>query len=480
MIIPNECLIKKAVGGAFNKSAFGDLITVTPTPIVQALATNGLTEKMLQRTAGSGAITVSNGMFHVATGATIYSYAALLSQTVPYKSRFGTRCVLTGMFGTPAALTQQIAGFSTATDRAAFGYNGTTFGIWYDHHGANGIWDIQITVGATGPGTATITLNGTAYNAPMTAGTVQHTAFEISEYLDANAPGYIVYATDDTVTIMHEVAQPATGAYTFSSTGGVTGAMSVHTVGVRATPTHIPQADWDDSAGWLDPSKLNVYTVQYEYVGGGKYEFYIEDMTGKAALVHTLQYANRNTQPSISDPNMRVGIVVASVGGTTNVSLDSACFSAFIDGVNAFTHDPHIIEGTIAAASTTPTNVIAIRNKPTKNGRDNRIKVRIHSADAMTTGTKGAFVRFIKNGTATGDVIFQDYDSDHSVIQYSTSAVPVTGDSVGRLQMGPTVNSVSSEVNILLEPGDVIYAVAYLVASPAAPIYLTLSIQEDM
>jgi len=476
----NALGIANEIHEQLNKSAFGDLMVITPTPIVQVLGTNGLTEKLLQKTSGSGTISVTNGMFKVSTGATLYSYAALLSQIVPYKGRFACRCALTGKFSAPVALTQQIVGFSTATDRLAFGYDGLTFGIWYDHHGANGIWNINITTGATGAGTASVTLNGTLYSIPVTAGTVQHTAYQIAAYLDANAPGYLVDAVDDDVRIMYEVAQPATGAYTFSSTGGVVGTMSVVTAGVRAASTHIAQEDWDDPCEWLDPQKINLYTVQYEYVGGGKIQFIVESPNGGAILAHTIQYVNRNTQPSVSDPNMRVGIVVASVGGTSDVSLESACMTAFIDGVNVFTHEPHVLEGSLASAGTTPTNILTIRNAITKNGRDNRIKVKIGRADAMTTGVKGAFVRFLKNGTPASDMIFYDYDADHSVIQYSTSAVQVAGEAVGTIMMGPTTNSASVEVDILLEPGDYVSAVGYVVSGSASPIYLTLTIQEDM
>jgi len=464
----------------FNKSAFNDLIVVTPTPIVQVLGTNGLTEKLMQRTAGSGSITVTNGMFHLSLGTTIYSYAALLSQVVPYKSRFGGRCVLTGMFSAPAALTQQIAGFSTATDRLAFGYSGLEFGIWYDHHGANGIWRITITVGATGSGTASVTLNGTLYSIPVTAGTIQHTCYEIAKYLDANAPGYLVTATDDDITIMYEVAQPTTGDYTFSSTGGVVGSIAVVTAGARATSTHIPQSSWDNPCPWLDPQKLNVYTVQYQYVGGGKIEFLVESPNGDTVLAHIIQYANRNSQPSISDPNMRVGIVVASLGGTADISLKSACMSAFIDGVNVFTHEPHVLEGVIAAAGTTLTNMLTIRNAITKNGRDNRVKVRLGKANLATHGAKGAVARYVKNGTPSSDLIFYDYDAAHSVIQYSTSAVQVTGESVGTLKFGQGEGSARDDMDILLEPGDMVSIVGAVLATPTANVEIVQVVQEDM
>jgi len=476
----NALGIANEIHEQLNKSAFGDLMVITPTPIVQVLGTNGLTEKMLQRTAGSGAISVSNGLFKVSTGSTLYSYAALLSQIVPYKGRFACRCALTGKFSAPVALTQQIVGFSTATDRLAFGYDGLTFGIWYDHHGANGIWNINITTGATGAGTASVTLNGTLYSIPVTAGTVQHTAYQIAAYLDANALGYLVDAVDDDVRIMYEVAQPATGAYTFSSTGGVVGTMSVVTAGVRAASTHIAQEDWDDPCEWLDPQKLNLYTVQYEYVGGGKIQFLVEGPTGAPILAHTIQYVNRNIQPSISDPNMRVGIVVASVGGTSDVSLESACMTAFIDGVNVFTHEPHVLEGVIAAAGTTLTNMLTIRNAITKNGRDNRIKVRLGKANLATHGAKGAVARYVKNGTPSSDLIFYDYDAAHSVIQYSTSAVQVTGKSVGALKFGQGEGSARDDMDILLEPGDMVSIVGAVLATPTANVEIVQVVQEDM
>ncbi len=69
---------------------------------------------------------------------------------------------------------------------------------------------------------------------------------------------------------------------------------------------------------YLSPTKGNVYKMQYQYLGFGQLRFFIEDQqTGGFILVHTIDYANRNTVPSFNQTAMSNQLMVHNVTNLT-------------------------------------------------------------------------------------------------------------------------------------------------------------------
>ena len=67
----------------------------------------------------------------------------------------------------------------------------------------------------------------------------------------------------------------------------------------------------------IDTTKLNVFKIQFQYLGAGAIEYFVEDdATGKFVKFHTELYANKNTTPSVHNPNFHMGILVDN-GATT-------------------------------------------------------------------------------------------------------------------------------------------------------------------
>ena len=120
-------------------SAFGELITVEPQPVAQidfVYGVNTLTTDTLLT--GSGTVTGSGGLLLCSTTAATTSSAQLTSKRyLKYRPGQGAKGMFTALFTTGVANSKQYAGIFTSTlnNGFGFGYDGVTFGIWYDKGG---------------------------------------------------------------------------------------------------------------------------------------------------------------------------------------------------------------------------------------------------------------------------------------------------------------------------------------------------------
>jgi len=185
-----------------------------------------------------------------------------------YKAGSGCRAEFSMLFTTPIANSQQLVGFLTATDGLSFGYSGLNFGIMYRSHGRVQVYTMTLTVGASGNETASVTIGGTLYTIPITAGTTSHNAYEIEAYLTANGLNIIAQAVGAVITINHAEARPVAGAYTYTTTGTSAGTFALVTAGVRPTEVFINQEDFDNPLRFtIDPTRLNVASIKEQYLG---------------------------------------------------------------------------------------------------------------------------------------------------------------------------------------------------------------------
>lgn len=477
------------VSSDFKKSAFNDLITVIPKRIIHILPTNGLTNQLTISEFGTGTVDTVDGKLRAKTGTTAFSFASVLSDSLPYKTGCGVRADFTAKFYGPANGTQQLAGFITATDGPCFAYDDvdgvSTFGIMLRHYGENEIQELQYTVGASGAETVVVRINGTDYNVNLTAGTVQKNARETAVSLNAQVPLFQFRAHDDTVTVFGNVARPSTGTYTFTPSGTAAASFTQITAGERPIETFIPQSEWDDPMPGLDPTKLNVYSISVQYLGAGNMFFYIEDVnTGRFKQVHMIKYAGLYEIPSLADPNMRVGLTAASLSlsATTDISVESASISGFIDGDPSITADPTILENTVISVSTTPVNLLTIRNRLVRGVRANRVIAHIRRVTGYTESVKSGTIHLIRNATLGGTANYQYVDKELSIIEYDISGTTVTGgEEIESLFMNTAGDGeLNGDLDIHVHPGESITFAGQLRKTPAAEMTVTVEILEDL
>lgn len=427
-------------------TAFGENSVAENYPYIQSSGVyNFLPSNFRAFTSGSGSTDVADGLLQVSTGTSVGGYGAIQSfRSMNYKPGEGGLVRFTAVFESAVANSWQGAGLLNLGDELSFGYNGTSFGVWHRHDGQAEVRTLTVTGAAGGSENLTLTLNSVAYTIPLTSGTVNHNAYEIADWLNDTANQTIWKAdqVDDTVIISAQSDGAKSGTYSFSSSTA-TGTIAQTTAGVTKTSDFVAQADWNgvDVSEWLDPSKGNVYQINYQYLGFGAIKYYVEDpFSGAFVLVHTIQYANANTSPSLGNPSLRTGIYCVSLGSTTDLSVKCASIAAFTQGKRVNTRNPRAFSNT-QSVGTSFTSVLAVRNRRTYNGLANQVEIEPELLTVANEASKNIEVE-LRATTDPGVEMDFTENGTNLVSDVSTTSATVTA---GRLLAAFTVAAGSSE-----------------------------------
>lgn len=237
------------------------------------------------------------------------------------------------------------------------------------------------------------------------------------------------------------------------------------------TITTVAQASWDDpldgsgaSGMTLDQTKLNVWEIRFQYLGAGKIQLCVEDdNTGELVVVHTVLYANLNTEPSVHNPNFFYTMWVNNKATTDNLLLKSSSYAFFIEGRTSFIelHQPENASGKKEKTSVTAEVVIlTIRNKATYATKTNFIDIILLAIGASVEASSAnnlATVRIIKNAVIGGTPSWADIDTANSVIEIDvagtiTGGKELEGDFLAGKNDSFRIELIQSK--IILNPGD--------------------------
>ena len=148
--------------GASSRSAFGELLTVTPTPVFQLDGLYGFDATKVERYTNATGITTTSTLFQASTGTSAYGYAVIRSKrTVRYRPGQGALARFTAKFDTGRTGYTQRAGFFTQEQALQVGYNTDgKFGIVRANGGKAHIHKFAIGTKAAGTENITVTLAG--------------------------------------------------------------------------------------------------------------------------------------------------------------------------------------------------------------------------------------------------------------------------------------------------------------------------------
>ena len=236
---------------------------------------------------------------------------------------------------------------------------------------------------------------------------------------------------------------------------------------------HVAQSAWDDpldgtgaTGMTLDTTKLSVWEIRFQYLGGGAIEISVEDdSTGKPAIVHTALYSNLNTTPSVHNPNFHMMVHALNGATTSDMIVKSSSLAYFIEGKSKYTElqQPEFSSEEQSKTSvTTEVAIFTIRNKTTYASKTNFIDIILlnigGSMEASSANNLGS-LRLVKNAALGGIPSFADISTTDSVMDIDTAGTTVTG--------GKTLQSVSlagkndrisegnlTDYEIILTPGD--------------------------
>ena len=461
------------------------VITETNSPVIAAAAEYDLLPSNFRTFTGlSGSVTTANREYCCSSGTDLGSYGTIQSfRSVNYRTGGSATIRISGRFETAAPLTWSGMGAITIGDEMSFGYNGTTFGVWHRYGGLAEVRTLTITTPASGSENATITINDTAYVVPLTAGTPAHNSWEISEWFDANVTEYKAEQNDGHVIISAQSDGAKHGTWSFSSSTAVA-SFAQDTAGVSKSFNHIPQENWNrDTMGLLDPSKGNDYEIRYSNAYGN-IEFYVMDhIRDRYIKVHTIKWANKNTETNLGNPSMHIGGYATSIapgGDAVNVYITS--LAAYDTAQTNKIRNPRATSNT-KSISTTETSIMQIRCNRTYNGYINQAEIEPVYITLANDGTKQAVFRLIGNPTLNGEYDFNDIGTDLISAKDTAATTYVSG---GRFLAEFTVGRQSSlaidlnQFNIRLPPTLRLCITGQMVSGSAADLTATLTWYEDV
>lgn len=325
--------------GATNSTIFGEPFAIPLTPVIQLDGLYGLSTKDFETYIGdgilpgktSGTATTNNNMMEVTTG-NGYGYGVIRSKRiVRYRPGQGSLARFTAKFTTTNGVGTlgytQRAGFFTQEQALQIGFdtNGK-FGILRQNGGKARIESLNITTGSNGSGFIRITLNNNNYDVSLNnaGGDAEQTATEIGLWFKENfSSEWTVDWYDNYVVFVSTSIGPKSGTYSFTDTDttGTTVTFSKLQDGINDTNTWVYQESFNDpldgtgiSKITIDPSKLNVYQIDFRWLGIGIMRFALENpLNGDMYEFHRIKFANTQVVPHIDNPSMKIGYVAARI-----------------------------------------------------------------------------------------------------------------------------------------------------------------------
>jgi len=342
------------IGGS---TVFGEVASAETTPVFQLDGLYGISdtnEFQLNSAAGGGQSVNSDGLLTVNSGTAPGGFGALRSKrAVRYRPGQGSMLRFTAMFpGGQVEGYQQVAGYLNQTDILAIGYNfvpGSEFAILRRYKSTAELWELNFTVG-TGLSAEDleITLNGTLHTIQVPG---ELSAQEVASYIgNSTFSNWIIDYVDTRVEFLYGGPPIDLSDSNFSfnnATGGGTADAVFSALQQGQTPndTWTYQSDWNldtldgngPSGMILDPSKLNVYQIDFRWLGVGIIRYSIEnDITGSMIPFHMERFTNSNVITHISNPSMRAGYAVVNaapeVGTSTDVTVSGGSMMGAIQG----------------------------------------------------------------------------------------------------------------------------------------------------
>ena len=467
-------------------TAFGEMSVAINRAFIQAAPVNGLLPSNFRvYNSGTGSSAgVSGNEFSVSSGTTAGGYGAVQSfRALNYKAGEAGLIRFTARFPLNAANSWQGAGGLNLGDELSFGYNGTNFGIWHRYHGKAEVRLLTISNGASGAETATIFVNGTSYAVPLTSGTAAHNAKEIEAWFTTNVTTWTAWQNGSTVTFASTSDGAKSNTFSFASTGTADASWSTLMTGVAKTSDFYNQDEWNqDTMPDLDPSKGNVYQINYQYLGYGNIFFSIEDPdTGRFKLVHLIKIANQKTKTSLGNPSLRLGLYATNITGTTNLDVYCGSFAAFIQGEESQTRNPRAAKNTKSVSSTTLTNILTIRNKRVLNGHINQTELTPYFLSIASEAAKTVSIEIYSNATISGSTNYANA-ATNSIVEVDKSGTTVSGGILlGALTVPPngTLGIDLTPYRLRIPPTLTFTIAAYLNGGAASDVSASLTWYED-
>jgi hypothetical protein len=431
-------------------SAFGEPLVVEPEPVIQLDGLSGITSRDFEKFEATGGIanTNSNGtLMSCSTGTSIGGYGVLRSRrAVRYRPGQGAMARFTAKFTTSVDGNGNQIGISGYTQRAGFfaqeqalqvGFDSNSrFSILRQNGGKAHIEQITVTAAkTTGTEDITITLDDDQVIFTSSGTTTEEIAKEIYDALFADGTitsKWTLEWVNSKVCALARSIVSKPGTFSTTTDGGTTTFTNNTLQAYNAnsnewldqTQFSHDTLDGNGPSGMtIDASKLNVFQIDYRWLGAGQISYCIEDGDGNIMPFHHEHYSNKNTDVHLDNPTMKIGYVAASLGGSgTNVIVEGGSLMGAIQGkINIASLPSAHSRDNVSLTQNQYTHIMTIKNRLLMNNKINLKEVILENISAGITVASGkAFgtVYLFYNATVSTDHVWQSINNE-SQIYYS-------------------------------------------------------------
>ena len=491
----------------FNKpadGAFGEALISQLSPAFQLDGLYGVTDQPFEfriNTANNGVASSSNeGLMTVASAPDAGSFATLRSnRSLRYRPGQGSLCRITAMF--PNGFTrgyQQIAGFLNQSDILGVGFNfGDTsvseakrqqFAILRRQNSKAEVAQFTITNPSDGNEVITVVLNGTPtivfLTTPPGATTADDAAFLGNQ--DFGNSWIVDYYDNQIFFLFNGPPQNLTGEFSMTSDGQLTATYNELQAGEAPNDNWTYQSDFNidklDGTGHskmtIDPTRLNVFCIDFRWLGAGRIRYSIEDPeTGCIFPFHIESYSNQNRVPHISNPSMRIGYGVVNqrpdLGTGQGVVVQGASMMGAIEGKVVRNTTTRAVSQDIAGnlAANNEHHILSLKNnRIILEGRPNVLNQReliITSISASINGgnnTDPIKIILYKNATFNSNLVFSSINTFGAFSTTTALADLNQNDNViGTFYVSPDQATTIDllELRVILVPTDIVSIVTF-------------------
>ena len=490
---------------ACGESAFGETIAVPLTPKIQGDSVYGLDPREFETFtfSASGIATNGDSRFKVSAGSDANSYGVIRSRNfVRYRPGQGLVCRFTALFSeNPVGFTQR-AGLFNQEQALQIGYAHTNgkFGILRANGGKAHIQEFAFT--ALADGTVTVTLNGTAFTpVVLDGGSLAANLAQLSQKLRLQSLFNALYLDEydqEKISFLATSLGDQAGAFTMTSTATITYTTTTKQTGVAQTEYWTPQEEFNldklDGTGYsgvtLDPSKLNVYQINFRWLGAGEMRYAIENpLNGDMMFFHHEHYSNKYEHPHLDNPSLKIGYVAANLGGGVGVvTIRGASFMGAVEGLVEQTRLPYSVTATRTDSMNSPGSLyhlVTLKNKLIYQGKINTrdLLPKRLTGSVNTTGDP-AVIRLFWNPifannmrwTTQTDFNASLYATENSTGLFTLSAQSIPPVAAYHVSNGDTIDVDLTAIGIHVPPNSYLTAVitssSNITAASASFIYV--------
>lgn len=218
----------------------------------------------------------------------------------------------------------------------------------------------------------------------------------------------------------------------------------------------------------LSTGKINVFQIEYQWLGGGQIQYSIENPdTGLLTPVHKIKYSNDNTLTSVSNPSLPLTGRVKKYSGSDSINIKIPSMGGFVEGKSIITGPNNNYYGTSTITSADEQTIFNLQNYPTYYTIKNRVRVYLQYFSCGNDVNKSSIVSIYKNLTLnstsawsqnnTNSVMYRDdNDASPEFNNYETSKLIYR--TIVPKDNGDSVNL--TDFNLFLAPGDILTVAA--------------------